>query len=393
MKVLHVIPAIAPIYGGTSKLVIDLCGALNDSTDLSTDQAAQAKIVTTNANDKELLDVTLHQWTDYLGVQTLFFEKPWTESYKYSAPMAKWLNSHVDQFDLVHIHVIFSHSTLAAGQACMAKDIPFIITPHGSLDPWSMKRKNLLKRGLLLMGLSKVLEQAKFIHYTTELEKTAVESHAKLSNGCVLTNAIVPIEKPLKDEGKVFELENYILYLGRLHKKKKLHDLIRSFAEVLTSSQSENLKLVIAGTGDDHYLESLRSLAKELNCESNISFPGWVEGERKADLFFGAKMFILISQNENYGLSVAEAMSAGVPVLVNKGVYIYPEIIEHDAGWVCEDDKALAECMSEALSDKKRSLEKAENAKQLVEQNYLWPSVSARMIKIYKQAIQFKESH
>ena len=373
MKVLHVIPAIAPRYGGPSQLVLDMCRALNES-------GVEAHIATTNADGLGVLDVPLKRFTNYNGVDCIFFKKNFSEAYKFSNGLAVWLGAHVSDYDVVHIHAVFSHSTWSAGRACQRANIPYIIRPLGSLDPWSMQRRSRLKGLLLTMGLRDILLRAKAIHYTTLLEKDKAESLLSLNNGVVIPNAITRAEQ---SEGKP-EYEDYILYLGRLHEKKKLPELIEGFGTWKKDHPDQETKLILAGDGEDSYVDRLKSGIAYFGLTEDVILQGWVEGAEKQSLIKHAKLMVLISENENYGISIVESMAAGVPVLVNKGVYLYPDISEAHAGWVSDERNTISDKLKEALMDSEKRAEFGKNAKKLVEENFYWERVTNRVKDLYE---------
>jgi glycosyltransferase involved in cell wall biosynthesis len=118
-----------------------------------------------------------------------------------------------------------------------------------------------------------------------------------------------------------------------------------------------------------------------------VAFTGWIEGAEKTGLLHNAHLVVLISENENYGISVVEAMSAGIPVLINRGVYLYPDVIEADAGWVNMEDTNLSADLVEAIENKDASARKAANAMRLVTEKFSWPVVSSRMLSLYHDVL------
>src|SRR3954465_15299757 len=101
MKVLHVIPAVAPRYGGPSQAIIEMCRALQE-------EGVEVLIATTDADGDGRLEVMTGTRTEYQGVPTIFFSCQVSEAFKYSHDLACWLDANVDSFDVVHIHAIFS---------------------------------------------------------------------------------------------------------------------------------------------------------------------------------------------------------------------------------------------------------------------------------------------
>ncbi len=298
--------------------------------------------------------------------------------------MARWLGRHVSDFDLVHIHAIFSHSTIAGGRSCIKAGVPFIVRPLGSLDPWSLQQNGWMKSLLLKLGLMRILKGAAAIHYTTALEKQAAESALGLEGGWVVANA-VSLPALVQERGSH---EPFILYMGRLHRKKKLDLLIESFSRVMEEPAMQDVSLVIAGSGDSEYEEKLKSLANQCGCRGRVKFKGWVEGDQKHALLQGASLQVLISENENYGISAVEAMAAGTPVLVNRGVYIYPEVEKWDAGWICEDEAGLPDLLCRVMGDRENAVTRGKNARKLVQDRYTWPVVAGEMTALYRGILE-----
>src|SRR5216683_7337951 len=128
MRVLHVIPSVAPRYGGPSNAVLAMCRALGR-------KGVDVLIATTDADGEGRLPVEHGRVTSYGGTPAIFFPRQWSEAFKYSHPLAHWLDQHVADFDAVHVHAVFSHACLAAGQACRRAGVPYVVRPLGTLDP------------------------------------------------------------------------------------------------------------------------------------------------------------------------------------------------------------------------------------------------------------------
>ncbi len=152
MKVLHVIPAIAPRYGGPSRAILGLCRALLDKVEV--------QLVSTNADGAGCLDLPLGVPVEFRGVPTIAFSRMGPEGLKYSAGLARWVAGHVAEYDLVHIHAPFSHACVAAARSARQAGRPWIIRPLGTLDSWSIRRRGLRKQLFLAAGLKSLLLQA-----------------------------------------------------------------------------------------------------------------------------------------------------------------------------------------------------------------------------------------
>src|SRR5262245_57309374 len=128
VRVLHVIPAVAARYGGPSAAIAPMCLALKAS-------GIDPLIVTTDADGDGRLRVPIGTPATWHDVPALFFERQFSESFKYSATLARWIRTHVKDFDVVHIHAVMSHACLAAASAARRHGVPYVLRPLGTLAP------------------------------------------------------------------------------------------------------------------------------------------------------------------------------------------------------------------------------------------------------------------
>jgi glycosyltransferase involved in cell wall biosynthesis len=381
MKVLHVIPGIAPRYGGPSQAVIQMCQALRS-------EEVEVLIATTDADGDERLAVEIGRPVVYEGVPTIFFPRQLSEAFKYSHLLARWLDKSVEDFDIVHIHAVFSHSSLAAARACENKNVPYIVRPLGSLDPWSLSQKRFAKRILFGMGVNQMLDGACAIHYTTAAEKQLAEDGLGINSGVVIPLGVNP--KLLRGSAENFrehfpELAKspYVLLLSRLHHKKNIESLLEVFSAVIKEGEQKAWKLVIAGDGERDYIEKLKQLAFEI-CGDNVIFAGWLDGARKAAALRGAELVVLPSFQENFGLSIVEALACGVPVLISTQVNLSDEIQAAGAGWVVNlEGDSLQWGLTEALRDKRERHARGAAGERLVRSRYTWPAVAKQLKVLY----------
>ncbi len=385
MRVLHVIPGIAPRYGGPSKAIFAMVRALQQ-------QGIDVLIATTDADGPGRLPVPLGRVTEYQGVPTIFFSRQWSEAFKFSYPLARWLRRHVADFDVVHIHAVFSHSSLAAAAACRKAGVPYVLRPLGSLDPWALGQKRLFKRLLWHLGVKQMIRGAAALHFTTDEERRLAEETTPLCRG---KGVVIPhgVDEALLNASvspnpeKAAEDRPYVLFLGWLHPKKGLELLLDAFLEATDQSGLglEGWELLIGGDGEPSYRRSLERRVVGQNGAGRVRFLGWVEGEEKAALLRGAALLVLPSYQENFGLSAVEAMACGVPVLVSEHVNLAPEIREAGAGWVTPlERKALAQTLAEALQNQEERRRRGALGQALVRSRYIWPAVACRLMELYK---------
>src|SRR5947208_678487 len=208
MRVLHVIPAISPKYGGPSEALVPMCQALLR-------RGIEVQIASTDAEPRGRMKFQLASLTTYRDVPAIFFKKQWSEAFKYSPQLARWLNQSVSSFDLVHIHGTFSHACVSAATACQRSGIPYIVRPLGNLEDRSLKQKPLRKKLFFYLGGQRMLRGAAAIHYVCESEKKRSESALGMNHGVVVPlginrETLLPLTEGRDSNGK----HPYILILS-----------------------------------------------------------------------------------------------------------------------------------------------------------------------------------
>jgi len=380
VRVLHVIPAVAPRYGGPSTAVVAICRALSAA-------GIEPLVATTDADGGGRLAVPLGETTTWKGTQAIFFRKTFSESYKYSRAFAAWIDSHVRPFDVVHIHAVLSHLCLAAAAACRRHGVPYVIRPLGTLAPWSLGQKSFRKRLLLRFGGINALRSAAVVQYTSVEEMAGVESVFDVSPGVVVP---LGVDSELLASSVPSSVERgrnpYVLALSRIHPKKNIEALIKGF--VLATAGRERWSLVVAGTGEPEYIESLRRLAERLSVENRVRFVGWIDGDRKRELMRNASLFALCSKHENFGVAVLEALAAGVPAVITRQVDLASAVEQTRAGWVIDDvDESLRLALTHAIENPVERDARGRAAREHACQ-FAWPAVAAQLIRVYESVQQ-----
>lgn len=373
MRVLHVIPSVSERAGGPATAIIPMCRALMR-------EGIEVLLVTTDAG----LPGTNGDCFEYKGVPARFFHSQWGESFKYSRPLASWLNANIQNFGLAHIHAVFNHSSVAAARACRDAGVPYVVRPLGTLDPWSMTQKSLRKRLFWQVSGKTMLQRAAAVHYTSEAEKLSTERRMGLNHGKVIALGVETSAASYNVADHFPELarDPYVLVLSRLHPKKGLDVLIDAFQ--LLETRFSHWRLVLAGDGPSEYVSKLKNKVEG----DRILFTGWLEGERKEAVLGGASLLVLPSHQENFGLCVMEALARSVPVLVSPSVNLATEIASNNAGWIATIDKdALASKLAEALCDEKELARRGRAGKQL-SQKYSWENTARDLTRLYQEMLR-----
>ena len=373
MRVLHVIPSVDERSGGPATAIVPMCRALRR-------QGIDVTLLTTTAG--LMGEMTHGEVLDYKGVPAIFFPAQMGESFKYSRPLSSWLRTNIQNFGLAHIHAVFNHSSVAAAHACQKSGVPYVVRPLGTLDPWSMTQKSLRKRVFWQISGRGIMDHAAAVHYTSEAEKRATESSLGLNHGKVIPLGVETASgnsngKPVSDP--------YVLVLSRLHPKKGLDVLIDAFLSLVQRAEFAHWRLVLAGDGPVEYVSTLK---EKVRANSQVTFTGWLDGDEKNAVLNGASLLVLPSHQENFGLSVMEALAQSVPVLVSPNVDLAVEIAAANAGWIAPIDKtALEERLAEALADKEELANRGRAGQQL-SQKYSWENAARELVDLYRAIIK-----
>ena len=383
MKVLHVIPSVAPRYGGPSQAILEMTQALRTS-------GLDARIATTDADGAGRLPVALGREIDYQGVPTTFFARQFSEAYKYSRPLAQWLDARANEFDIIHIHAVFSHACLTAGRAARNHGVPYIVRPLGTLDPWSLGQKRWRKRLFWHLGVDKLLGKATAIHYTAPDERDLAEKALGLQRGVVIPLGLsfdVSASEPaatFRARYPALSDNPYLLVLARLHPKKGQDLLIEALAPLLREPDLAGWRLVLAGDGATDYKARLQALITSKGLKEKVIFAGWLDGAQKAAALQNASLLVLASHQENFGLCVIESLACGVPVLVSEGVNLAPAVKQAGVGWV----SALAvEGLRENLAHILRAPAQRQAMKSTARtfaETYRWPRIAQELQALYR---------
>ncbi|MGB8169482.1 MAG: glycosyltransferase [Chthoniobacteraceae bacterium] len=330
MKILHTIHSANPVGGGPIEAIRQLSLVMADL-------GHRIEIVCLDAPDSPWL-------ADFpLPIHAL---GPGLRGYGYSPRFVPWLRQHAAEFDVVIVNGLWLFNTFGAWLALRHSAVPYVVFTHGMLDPWFRHHYPLkhLKKWLYWPWADyRVLRDARTVLFTAEEERLASRRSFWLyrcHETVVNLGTAAPTGDPAGQRERFFEKfpllrePRLLLFLGRIHEKKGCAELIEAFHRARGAA---DLHLVMAGPADGAYGRQVQALSARLGLEARVTWTGMLSGDLKWGAFHAAEAFILPSHQENFGISVAEALACGVPVLISDRVNIWREIDEDRAGLIEPD--------------------------------------------------------
>lgn len=380
MRVLHVIPSVSESSGGPSKAIVQIEQSL---------LARGVEVVTVTTNDDgngKLLSVELEKINPHNGVNRIYFPMQ-VHAYKISMPLRRWLLKEIKNFDLVHVHAVFSFAPVMAALIARKNNIPYVIRPLGVLNHYGMtKRRSLFKKISLSLFEAKLLRDAAAIHFTSDQERIEAESLGVKLRSVVLPLGIEPANVQSSDlmltEFPMLKNRRCLLYLSRIDPKKNIEALLEAL--LVCKNEVPDIALIICGDGDKNYISELKILAEKLNIADCVVWPGHVSGTMKASAFGAAELFVLPSYSENFGIAPVEALSVGLPCVLGEGVAVASRVAEVGAGLsVAPTPAAVAQGILSFMLNPEALANAAIQAKKLALSDYGVNTMGGRLFDLY----------
>lgn len=274
---------------------------------------------------------------------------PVSTTYGYTPKLVPWIQQNYRRFDGVIVNGLWQYCGRATRQA-LAGRLPYMVFTHGMLDPYfkrASRLKHLKKWAYWAPVEYRVLRDAYRVLFTSEAERDLAEQSFWLHRWVPHVvpygvNGPPPAPPEVLTESFLDRCPNargqrFLLFLGRIHRKKGCDLLIEAFGKI--SRQDPGLHLVMAGPDQQGWSKDLDRMAASAGIQDRVHWPGMLTGDAKWGAFQSCEAFVLPSHQENFGIAVAEALSCGKPVLLSDQVNIAPDIDRDDAG-LMEPDTA-----------------------------------------------------
>ncbi|MCH5310455.1 MAG: glycosyltransferase [Prevotella sp.] len=358
MKVLHYLPSIDRSSGGVGSYMQLMAGELGKLVDLH---------------------IATHASTNMYGMANSHVHC--IPEWKYIRRMRRQWEELLDKIrpDIVHVNCCWMPGSALAQKWAQAKGCKIVLSPHGMLEPWIMQRHYWTRKfPALLLYQKAAVKRADFLHATAESEKDNLLKLGWNNRISVVANGVdvgnIEMKGSWKRTGK-------ILFLSRVHPKKGLEFLIEAMSRI-----KGELQCLIAGEGEQDYIEQLKDLAKKKGVADRIDFLGGIYGDNKWKYFKDADVFVLPTYSENFGIVVAEALASGTPVITTTGTPWNELNTEHCGWWIDIGENALVGALNEFLSLSDEELEAmGRNGRRLVEERYSTFKIAKDMLSLYRQ--------
>ncbi|MFV8819145.1 glycosyltransferase [Haliea sp. E17] len=303
-----------------------------------------------------------------------------------------------ESLDILHTHGIWMYPSMATFRWGKHSRKPWVISPHGMLDPWAVNNARWKKRVAEFIYETRHLKGASCLHALCNAEADAMRAYGLKNPIAVIPNGV---ELP-KDFGDIPEPEwaktlpkdtNVLLFLGRLHPKKGLSNLLHAWSLAKPVSKGQWI-LAIAGWDQNEHLSELVSMTSLLGLEHSVRFVGPQFGIDKSASLLRANAFVLPSFSEGLPIAVLEAWAHGLPVLMTPQCNL-PEGVSAGAALSMEPNvDAIQEalCLLFDMSHKERERMGA-FGRSLVEKRFTWSSVATRMSAVYEWVLDGGSMH
>ena len=368
----HVLASTRADHGGTSRSVPALCEALDA-------ESVEVHLVTAvpedPAPDREPIlpggDVHVHPIEESTRLQrTLrsplqFYRRLWS--------VVRAVGP-----DVLHDHGAWLPSNAAAAWVARRADVPLVATPRGMVTGWSLSHQAWKKQAAWHLYQKHIFRQASLFHATAPAEVDNLRALGLTQPVAVVPNG-VDLPETLPDDPA--PNEKRALFLSRLHPKKGLPMLLDAWAEL----QPDGWTLELVGPSENNHRAELERQAADLGLDGTVIFSGPVDDADKWHKYTAADLFVLPTHSENFGIVVAEALAAGVPVLTTTGAP-WQELEDHDCGWWVEPaPDAIRDALATATGQERDNLvAMGQRGRALVESTYTWAAVGWKMTRAYE---------
>ncbi|MDT8308006.1 MAG: glycosyltransferase [Bacteroidales bacterium] len=396
MKLLFVVPNYEPAwsFGGVMRCMSTLCRGLQH-------EGVDVTVYTTNLDGKGgTLAVEPGEYTSVGGVSVYYFPSTFGSNSDFdSRALARKMEASVSQFDLVYIAAMWQWIGVSASKICSKHSVPYVHGSHGSFGAYSLAKGKAKKSIFLNLFMKKHLIHADAIHVTTEYERASLKVLGDRIQSFIVPNSIPDYAftvdetsvTEIRQELKISASSRVIIFAGRPDPVKRLDIVIKALPEILT--QVPDAHLLIVGSDDNEYSANMKKLVSQLELESQVTWAGFIAGEKMPNYYAAADLFALPSMGENFGMVVAEAMATGTPVVISDCVGVSDDVEHYGAGIVTSiDPKQVSNACVELLQNRKGLKDMGSKAKEMAQSLYGSGKVAGLALTAFRDVLNHTKS-
>jgi glycosyltransferase involved in cell wall biosynthesis len=382
LRVLHVTPYFAPAfgYGGPPRSVLGLCRGLGRA-------GVEVRVVTTTADGRRELSASPPEGDRYEGVAVHYLPRAFPRRLFGARGLGSALDRAVAGADVVHVHGLWTIPGWAASRRARVAGLPVVISPRGMLDPGSLARRGWRKRVAYALIERGNLRRASLVHATSESEARAIRHRLPGTPVVTIPNGVEAVGCPPEAAGRARQRLGIpagapiLTFLGRIHPIKRLDVLAVAFDHV--RGRRPDAHLVIAGPEEGNERRRLEPFFRAAG--RAVHWAGVLGDGEKWALLADSSLLVLCSDSESFGLSVVEAMAAGLPVIATRSCP-WAEIETAGAGlWVDQEPGAVAEAALAVLRDPAKAREMGARGRALARDRYSWEAAAGAMAESYRR--------
>jgi glycosyltransferase involved in cell wall biosynthesis len=372
MKIVHVVPNVSEEASGPSYSVPSLARALGQ---LEQGGQLDHEVALLSVRGRELPPSPgfAHQ----VYPRALLLPRLWR-----SPALARALAREAQRCDVLHSHSLWVMPNIYPGWIPRPASTPLVVSPRGTLSPWALQHSRYRKKLMWALLQGRVVRSAACLHATAEEEYGELRAFGAKQPVCVIPNGIdVPALSAL-DEPERVNSPRIVLYLGRLHVKKGVDRLLRAWTAL--ASERPDWCLWIAGPDDGGHERELRALAASLRTP-RVTFAGPVYGDEKRALYRRAALHVLPSHSENFGMTVAESLASGTPVIATRATPWSGLVREGCGFWIELGVEPLVQALGEATRlERAQLLRLGARGRDWMQRDFSWNRVAREMADVYR---------
>jgi glycosyltransferase involved in cell wall biosynthesis len=388
VKVLHVIPSVSARHGGPTEAVWGTVRALRS-------QGVDARILSTDDDRDDRLQVPLGRWTCHEGLPTYFIRRVAARQhtlagFTFAPGLIPVLWREISNFDFIHVHTVFSFPAIASMLLARVRRCPYVVRPMGHLNAWSLNVRRQIKQLQLQLITRRNLNSAAFLHATSEAEgRDAVGLGLRcpvrvIPLGVTIPKPIEGARQKLRERLSIDQAKMVALFLSRVHEKKGLEFLL----EALTYPDATDVELVICGDGEPSYIATLGRFVEQAGLTKRVHWLGFLRPPEKWEVAEGCDFFVLPSYSENFGIAVVEALACGLFAIVSPDVAIAADVSQAGIGCtVPRDSAALAQAISKCIKSERFDAVGRSMRRGFVEERFSWAASAKQLIIAYQEVL------